>query len=74
MTVVTPASTHKQRSAIESVNDANGAANEAATATNWTRVLTLLERVGYTSAEGREISKYLKGMKRREVAIFASQK
>jgi len=39
--------------------EARGAASEAATANNWTAVFTLLEKVGYTSADGREMSKYL---------------
>jgi len=58
MTVVTPARNHSIWRAGDSVMEAKGAARDAATATSWTSVLILLEAVGYTSAEGNEISKY----------------
>ena len=46
MTVVTPANSHMIFNAAVSVMEAKGAAREAATAINWTSVLTLLEAVG----------------------------
>ena len=61
MTVVTPARSHSAWRAGDSVMEARGAAREAATATSWTSVLILLEAVGYTSADGKEMSKYLHG-------------